>query len=223
MVPAVEAVVARCGVRAYLLREPTVPFLSLALHIAGGAAADPPERLGLAFMATGLLDEGAGPYDSQAFRGELEDHAIRLQFEADRDGISGESAHAHRHARARIRAAASGTHRAAIRSGAGGAGARPDPGRPASTRIRPRLSGLACLVRRGVSGPSLRPPDAWRRREHRRDQLPPTAATSPSAGWRATGCWLALPATSRPRSWCRCSTPPLATCLRAHRCRNCRR
>ena len=41
-------------------------------------------------MATGLLDEGAGPYDSQAFRGELEDHAIRLQFEADRDGISGE-------------------------------------------------------------------------------------------------------------------------------------
>jgi zinc protease len=86
----VESVVARCGVRAYLLREPTVPFLSLALHIAGGAAADPPDRLGLAYMAAGLLDEGAGPYDSQAFRGELEDHAIRLQFEADRDGISGE-------------------------------------------------------------------------------------------------------------------------------------
>ncbi|MFL5334728.1 MAG: M16 family metallopeptidase [Geminicoccaceae bacterium] len=86
----VEAVVARCGVRAYLLREPTVPFLSLTLHIAGGAAADPPDHLGLAYLAAGLLDEGAGPYDSQAFRGELEDHAIRLQFEADRDGISGE-------------------------------------------------------------------------------------------------------------------------------------
>ena len=87
---AVETVVARCGVRALLLREPAVPFLSLALHIAGGAAVDPPDRLGLAFMAAGLLDEGAGPYDSQAFRGELEDHAIRLQLEADRDGISGE-------------------------------------------------------------------------------------------------------------------------------------
>ena len=187
----VEAVVARCGVRAYLLREPTVPFLSLALHIAGGAAADPPERLGLAFMATGLLDEGAGPYDSQAFRGELEDHAIRLQFEADRDGISGELrtlTATREHAFALLRLA---LHRAAIRSGAGGAGARPDPGRPASTRIRPRLSGLACLVQRGVSGPSLRPPDAWRRREHRRDRrrrLPrlrrPPARARPAAGWR---------------------------------------
>ena len=86
----VEEVVATCGVRAYLLREPAIPFLSLALHIRGGGAADPPGREGLAFMAAGLLDEGAGPYDSQAFRGELEDHAIRLHFEADRDGVSGE-------------------------------------------------------------------------------------------------------------------------------------
>jgi zinc protease len=41
-------------------------------------------------MAAGLLDEGAGPYDSQAFRAELEDNAIRLSFDADRDGVSGE-------------------------------------------------------------------------------------------------------------------------------------
>src|SRR5215207_2067862 len=86
----VEEVVATCGVRAYLLREPAIPFLSLALHIRGGGAADPPGREGLAFMAAGLLDEGAGPYDSQAFRSELDDHAIRLHFEADRDGVSGE-------------------------------------------------------------------------------------------------------------------------------------
>ena len=41
-------------------------------------------------MAAGLLDEGAGPYDSQAFRAEVDDHALRLHFEADRDGVSGE-------------------------------------------------------------------------------------------------------------------------------------
>ena len=86
----VEEVVGACGVRAYLLREPAVPFLSVALHVRGGGAVDPAGREGLAFMASGLLDEGAGPYDSQAFRGELEDHAIRLHFEADRDGVSGE-------------------------------------------------------------------------------------------------------------------------------------
>jgi zinc protease len=85
-----EVVGGRSGVRAYLMREASVPFLSLALHFRGGGALDPPGGEGLAFMAAGLLDEGAGPYDSQAFRAELEDHAIRLHFEADRDGVSGE-------------------------------------------------------------------------------------------------------------------------------------
>ena len=59
-------------------------------------------------MTAGLLDEGAGPYDSQAFRAELDDHAIRLHFEADRDGITGELQDAHRQPRARLRAAAAG-------------------------------------------------------------------------------------------------------------------
>ena len=86
----VEEVVSAAGVRAYLMREPTIPFLSLSLHIRGGGAADPAGKEGLAFMAAGLLDEGAGPYDSQAFRAEVDDHALRLHFEADRDGVSGE-------------------------------------------------------------------------------------------------------------------------------------
>ena len=86
----VEEVVSATGVRAYLMREPTIPFLSLSLHIRGGGAADPAGKEGLAFMAAGLLDEGAGPYDSQAFRAEVDDHALRLHFEADRDGVSGE-------------------------------------------------------------------------------------------------------------------------------------
>ena len=86
----VEEVVSPGGVRAYLMREPAIPFLSLSLHFRGGTALDPVERQGLAFMATGLLDEGAGPYDSQAFRAEIDDHALRLSFEADRDGVMGE-------------------------------------------------------------------------------------------------------------------------------------
>jgi zinc protease len=86
----VEEVVSACGVRAYLMRESAIPFLSLSLHFRGGAAADPAGRQGLAFMAAGLLDEGAGPYDSQAFRAEVDNHALRLSFEADRDGVIGE-------------------------------------------------------------------------------------------------------------------------------------
>lgn len=86
----VEEVVSPAGIRAYLIHEPRVPIMAMAFHFRGGAAADPPGKEGRAFMATGLIDEGAGPYDSQAFRAELEDNAIRLTFDADRDGVSGE-------------------------------------------------------------------------------------------------------------------------------------
>ncbi len=86
----VEEVVTPLGIRAYLLREPAIPFVSLAFYFEGGAAQDPEGREGLSNMAAGLLDEGAGPYDSKAFRSALEDNAIRLSFDADRDGFSGE-------------------------------------------------------------------------------------------------------------------------------------
>lgn len=41
-------------------------------------------------MVSGLLDEGAGELDSQAFRTELEDRAIRLSFDAGRDEFTGQ-------------------------------------------------------------------------------------------------------------------------------------
>ena len=86
----VERVVSPGGIEAYLIREPSIPFLSLALHFRGGAALDPAGKEGLAYMVSGLLDEGAGDLDSQAFRTELEDRAIRLSFEADRDEFTGQ-------------------------------------------------------------------------------------------------------------------------------------
>ena len=85
----VEEVVSPGGIKAYLVSEPTIPFLSMAFQFRGGASADPDGKEGLAYMAAGLLDEGAGSYGSQAFRAELEDNAIRLSFDADRDAFSG--------------------------------------------------------------------------------------------------------------------------------------
>ena len=86
----VEEVVTPGGIHAYLVNEPAAAFISLALNFKGGAALDPAGKEGLANMVSGLIDEGAGPYDSQAFRAELEDNAIRLSFSADRDGFSGD-------------------------------------------------------------------------------------------------------------------------------------
>ena len=86
----VERVVSPGGIEAYLIREPSIPFLSLALHFKGGSAVDPAGKEGLAYMMSGLLDEGAGELDSQAFRTELEDRAIRLSFDASRDAFTGQ-------------------------------------------------------------------------------------------------------------------------------------
>lgn len=86
----VEEVVSASGVRAWLLREPSIPFVSVAIRFLGGAAHDPEGLDGLSWLVAGLLDEGAGPYDSKAFRSALEDNAIRLSFDADRDWFSGE-------------------------------------------------------------------------------------------------------------------------------------
>jgi zinc protease len=86
----VERVVSEGGIEAYLINEPSIPILSLSLHFKGGSALDPEGKEGLAYMVSGLLDEGAGDLDSQAFRTELEDKAIRLSFDATRDAFTGQ-------------------------------------------------------------------------------------------------------------------------------------
>jgi zinc protease len=86
----VEEVTSPGGIRAYLISEPSIPFLSLAMNWKGGSVLDPTGKEGTAYLLSGLLDEGAGELDSQAFRTELEDLAIRLTFDADRDAFTGD-------------------------------------------------------------------------------------------------------------------------------------
>jgi zinc protease len=85
----VEHVVSPGGIEAYLIYEPAIPFMSLSLRFKGGTIADPEGKEGLAYLVSGLLDEGAGELDSQAFRTELEDLAISLSFDAGRDDFTG--------------------------------------------------------------------------------------------------------------------------------------
>jgi zinc protease len=85
----VQEVVGKSGVRAYLVRDPKLPFLSMSFQFRAGAAYDPEGKDGLANMLAGLLDEGAGERDSGAFQAALENNAIRLSFDADRDSITG--------------------------------------------------------------------------------------------------------------------------------------
>ncbi|HLO76927.1 MAG TPA: pitrilysin family protein [Magnetospirillum sp.] len=83
----VERVVSPGGIEAWLVQDHSNPIISLAMAMRGGAGVE--AKPGLAHMVSGLLDEGAGPYDSQTFQGKLEDLAIELSFDAGKDNFRG--------------------------------------------------------------------------------------------------------------------------------------
>ncbi len=85
----VERVTSPNGIEAWLVQDHTNPIIAVEAAFRGGAATDPAGKAGLANMVSALLDEGAGPHDSQAFQGKLEDLAIGLSFDAGRDTFRG--------------------------------------------------------------------------------------------------------------------------------------
>lgn len=85
----VQRVVSPGGVEAWLVEDHTNPIIALDLAFRGGAALDPDGKAGLAHMAASTIDEGAGPLDSQAFQGELDNLSISLKFEAGLDSFNG--------------------------------------------------------------------------------------------------------------------------------------
>jgi zinc protease len=85
----VQKVVSAHGIEAWLVEEDTVPLIAMSFAFVGGASQDPAQLPGVANMLSGLLDEGAGDLDSQAFQGALDEYSIELSFDADRDTFGG--------------------------------------------------------------------------------------------------------------------------------------
>ena len=85
----VQTVRASCGVEAWLVEERGLPMIAVDFSFDGGASLDPAGLAGSANLTAGLLDEGAGPHDSETFQGRLADHAISLGFEGRRDDVHG--------------------------------------------------------------------------------------------------------------------------------------
>lgn len=86
---AVQKVFSKAGIEAWLVEDYTVPLIALEFAFKGGASQDPIGKPGTAALLAGLLDEGAGPYDSESFHRALEEDAIELSFSADRDVLTG--------------------------------------------------------------------------------------------------------------------------------------
>jgi len=85
----VQKVVSSGGVEAWLVEDYAVPLVAVELAFKGGASQDPAGKPGAANLLAGLLDEGAGPLDAEAFHKALDEDAIELSFSADRDMLTG--------------------------------------------------------------------------------------------------------------------------------------
>jgi zinc protease len=77
------------GISIWFVEDHRLPILSLSFAFQGGISLDPPGKAGLAHFVSGMLDEGAGPRDSETFQAVLADNSIALDFSAGRDSFDG--------------------------------------------------------------------------------------------------------------------------------------
>ena len=94
IVPSAEAfeikkVTSDRGIKAWLVEDHKNPLITLQVLMNGGSSLDPKNKDGLAYLVSGLLDEGAGSLDSKSFQSSLEENSISLSFNARTDTFSG--------------------------------------------------------------------------------------------------------------------------------------
>jgi len=83
----VKTVQSPTGVETWLAEEHALPMIAVNVALPAGSSYDPSDKPGLASLMSSLLDEGAGDLPSDAFKQALENRAIRLTAEADRDFV----------------------------------------------------------------------------------------------------------------------------------------
>lgn len=85
----IQKVISPAGIEVWLIEDHTVPIISLSFGFEGGAAVDPKGKEGVAMLASGLMDEGAGNIDSKAFQQKIADLGLDYSFDASADRFSG--------------------------------------------------------------------------------------------------------------------------------------
>ncbi len=77
------------GLTVWFLPDQSAPLISVSFAFKGGSIYDPEGKEGLAFLLEGLLTEGAGELDSQAYSAAINDIGMRLSFASGRDYFTG--------------------------------------------------------------------------------------------------------------------------------------
>ncbi len=85
----IQKVVSKNGIEAWLVEDHSRPILSLQFAFDGGTVQDPEGKPGVATFVAGMLDEGAGDLDSEAFQNRLEDLAAKMSINASYDNVTG--------------------------------------------------------------------------------------------------------------------------------------
>ncbi len=85
----IREITSRGGIQAWLVEQHSIPLIAMSFSFQDGAASEPDDKSGLTYLLSGMLDEGAGDLDSEAFR-ELRDRlSFRLSFESSADTFGG--------------------------------------------------------------------------------------------------------------------------------------
>jgi len=76
------------GIDAWVVEEPSIPFVAMEIRIRGGASLDVPGKRGATNLMMALLEEGSGEMDAQTFQRARQDLAARFGYRASDDTVS---------------------------------------------------------------------------------------------------------------------------------------
>jgi zinc protease len=85
----IQQVKSKTGVSAWLVEEHSIPVIAMSFSFRGGTATESPDRSGITYFLSGMLDEGAGALDADAFRRRRDELSARISFESSADYFSG--------------------------------------------------------------------------------------------------------------------------------------
>ena len=85
----IQEVKTKGGLNALLVEDYTLPIIAVSFSFKGGTSQDVEGKEGTVRLLSALLDEGAGEFDSSAYRARLEELGISIGFSAGSDRFSG--------------------------------------------------------------------------------------------------------------------------------------
>lgn len=84
----IQEVTSAGGIKAWLVHEPSIPFVALELRFEGGASLDAEGKRGATTLMVGLLEEGTGDLDAQGFARATEGLAASFGYDVYDDAVS---------------------------------------------------------------------------------------------------------------------------------------